>query len=198
MPKMLQILIKPNEKYSLAEMAQMAVEGGAGWIVVDGVDENDTTLRDTMPEVVDMCREAGVFLTITDRPALARDLGLHGVFLTDKSLSPVSLREELGAEAVIGTLVSSPDAAASLERADIDYVALARDQSDAKEFIASLRAAGAQIPVVAYRPGEALTPDTVTTLLETGYSGICGGDTIFESGDPVAAIEQLLNAATSR
>ncbi len=198
MPKMLQILIKPNEKYSLAEMAQMAVEGGAGWIVVDGVDENDTTLRDTMPEVVDMCREAGVFLTITDRPDLARDLGLHGVFLTDKSLSPVSLREELGAEAVIGTLVSTPDAAASLERADIDYVALGRDQSDAKEFIASLRATGAQFRVVPYPPGGALTPDTVTALLETGYSGICGGDTIFESGDPVATIEQLLNAATSR
>ncbi|MDE6468778.1 MAG: thiamine phosphate synthase [Muribaculaceae bacterium] len=195
---MLQILIKPNDKYSLAEMAQMAVEGGAGWIVVDGVDENDSALRDTMPEVVDMCREAGVFLTITDRPGLARDLGLHGVFLTDKSLSPVSLREELGAEAVIGAIVSTPDAAASLERADVDYVALGHDRTDAKEFIDSLRAAGAKIPVVAYRPGEALTPDTVTSLLATGYSGICGGDKIFESANPVAAVEQLLNATASR
>lgn len=55
-----------------------------------------------------------------------RELSLHGVFLTKNDASPVKVREELGAEAIIGAIVGTPDAALSLERADIDYVALTK------------------------------------------------------------------------
>jgi len=31
---MVQILIRPNDKFSISEMAQMAIEAGAAWIVL--------------------------------------------------------------------------------------------------------------------------------------------------------------------
>ncbi|MBD5234553.1 MAG: thiamine phosphate synthase [Bacteroidales bacterium] len=185
---MLQILIKANENYSLGEMAQMAVEAGAGWIVVSAGEEG----REAMTDIATMCREAGIMLSIENDYTTARELGLHGVFVTDNAISPVSLREELGPEAIIGALTGSPDAAASLARADIDYVSLDSAVSDPETFISTLRNAGCEIPVVAYRPGLALDAAIVGGLLSHGFSGICGADRAFDEADPVAALENLL------
>ena len=105
---MLQYILTESNRYSVAELAQMAIEGGCQWISLslDGIEEDN--LRDTIgPELVDMCKEAGVFLTVEDNPELARQLGLHGVRLSRKFLtnhtesSPNALREERGPEAVI-------------------------------------------------------------------------------------------------
>ena len=59
---MLQVVITPNDNYSLAEMAQMAVEGGAKWLQlrVPGLPDNE--VREAVPDVVALCREAGITL----------------------------------------------------------------------------------------------------------------------------------------
>ncbi len=185
---MLQILIKENDNYSLGEMAQMSLEAGTGWLIVSAPKSE----RDAINEIATMCREAGIMLSIENDAETARELGLHGVFVTDSSISPVKLREDLGPEAIIGTLTGSPDSAASLARADIDYVALEGSIEKPSDFIKSLREAGCEIPVVAYRPGLRLDKTAVDQLLSEGFSGICGADKIFDESDPIAAIENLL------
>ncbi len=187
---MLQVLIRTNENYSPAEMAQMAIEAGAAWLVLDF--EADAITRDTLADIAAICREAGVMLTIVNDMNTARELGLHGVFITDPEISPVKVRDELGPEAIIGAMAGTPDAAATLERADIDYVALDARLDAPEALIAALRGAGSEIAVVAYRPGMKLSPDDAAALLAQGFSGICGADRAFDTPDPVEAIKALL------
>ena len=121
---MLQIIISPSERYSIGEMAQMAVEAGATWLVLSLPETDAGAMREMCADIVELCRESGVMLSVENNVVAARELALHGVFLSNNEVSPVKVREELGAEAIIGAVVGTPDAALSLERADIDYVAL--------------------------------------------------------------------------
>lgn len=186
---MLQVIITPTNRYSLAEEARMAVEAGAQWLQLRVPGMSDDEIREIAPEIVTLCREAGVMLTLEDNMPMARELGLHGVFL-HHGANPVKTREELGAEAVIGTEVGSADSTVAMSRADIDYVALA--ESISPKLIADVRAAGCTIPVVAYRPGSLFTPSEVESLMDEGYSGLCGGDGVFATDTPVERIEAIL------
>ena len=96
---MLQIIISFSERYSIGEMAQMAVEAGASWLVLSLPGNDAGQTREMCADVVELCRESGVMLSIENCVESARELAMHGVFLTDKNISPVKVREELGAEA---------------------------------------------------------------------------------------------------
>ncbi len=190
---MLQIIISPNNKYSLAESAQMAVEAGAMWLQLSVGDMADEVLRQEAADIVTLCRDGGVILTIENRVEMARELGLHGVFITDDRHSPVLVRQDLGPEAIVGTVVGASDAAVSMANADIDYVALAPSCKNAAELIAAVRSTGCMIPVVAYRPDSDLNDNEIAAIMGDGFSGICGGNAIFEQhADPVKRIEEIL------
>lgn len=184
---MLQVLIEVNDKYSLSEMVQMAIEGGCGWIVLgEGIDEAEQ--RENYPAIVELCRESGIMLTATADAAAAKEYGLHGVFLPLGAGAPVKVREELGPEAVIGAAVGESSVALELEKADIDYVAVAPNEK-AATLIGEIRDAGSQLPVVAYV--DSADTDYVSTVLAMGFSGICCGKPLFETGDPVETIASL-------
>lgn len=191
---MLQVIITQSKKYSLAESAQMAIEAGVRWLILSVGKLSDEELRQECAEVINLCSEAGVILTIENRIEMARGLHLHGVFITDNSISPLKVREQLGAEAIIGTVVSSPDSAFSMEKADIDYVAFTADYDNSQQLIVSIRAAGCMIPIVAYLPDAPLDDSCIKNLLSLNFSGICGGDSIFKnSDDPVSEIAHILS-----
>lgn len=189
---MLQILLKSNDKYSLAEMGQMAAEGGAGWLVLDLEDVAVEAIREELDELVALCRDGGVLLTIVNRADLARDLGVHGVYLTAGAASPIAVREELGPEAIVGAAVASAESAATMARADIDYVTLDAANANAAEICAQLKQIGCEIPVVAFAPDMLVNAENVQQLLAKGYAGICGGVSLFNAPDPVKAVEIAL------
>jgi len=201
---MLQYILTESERYSVAELAQMAIEGGCMWIDLCLPGFSDEKIRETVaPDVVEMCREAGVFLTVDDRPELARDLGLHGVrlsarFFAERSSDNImKLREELGPEAVIGVETADPSGVASLVAADVDFVTLPAsfDSSDRKKFIGRLRSEGIQMPVVAQ--GD-LVPVDCALVLADGCNGVAVGNFITDSGDPVEAVREILNVIQNR
>lgn len=189
---MLQIIIRPNDRYSLGECAQMAVEAGAKWLQLAVSDGDIDALREEIDEIVTLCRDGGVILTVEDRPDLARDFGLHGVFLHAGSQSPVAVRENLGAEAIIGAEAGSAGTAMSLYKADIDYVTVNLADSSAASVLADIRKAGCEVPVVACIPDAMLDDDAVAKAVAAGFSGACVGTAIFTGGDPVARIEGIL------
>lgn len=186
---MLQIKIAPSDRYSLAEMAQMAVEAGAQWIVIVPGDESH--FRDTGLEIATLCREAGIILTLEGSTNMTRELGLHGLFVPAGQSAPAA-REALGPEAIIGTEVASAESALALEKADIDYVCLPADTNgeQAAEIIGRARQAGCTMPFVA-EVQNALEAD-YAALAAAGYAGFVAEDGIFDASDPVADIENLL------
>lgn len=198
---MIQYILTESSRYSVAELAQMVIEGGCGWIDLHMPDLSDDELRRLLvPDVVELCRESGVFLTIDDRPELARELGLHGVRFTCGSLpanipqSPAGLRDMMGPEAVIGIETADPSAIPDMVSADIDYVCTPAsfDEDDRRRFIEAVRSSGVSIPIVAQ--GD-ITAENAVRILSEGFSGLAVGRFVTMASDPVQAMESLIKAS---
>ncbi len=199
---MLQYILNESDRYGIAELVQMAIEGGCAWISLDLPELDDTQLREAVAgEVMEMCRQAGVFLTVNDRPDTATQLGLHGVIFsrqymaTHDGATPASLRESLGPEAVIGIETADASIAPVLQAADIDFAMVpASFDADARaRFIRTFRAGGIQVPVVAR--GEFDVAD-VPAVMAQGFNGIAIGSAITDADDPVAAVGSYLDILT--
>ncbi|MDE6277682.1 MAG: thiamine phosphate synthase [Muribaculaceae bacterium] len=187
-------MLTPSDRYSLAELAQMAIEGDCGWLVLPTSGMTDDMVREECAELVPLCKEAEVILTLTDRPELARDLGLHGVYLTSESgHAPAAVREELGPEAIIGVEISTAGTVKTLEAMDIDYAVLSGElpQDKCVELIVDAREGGAILPLVMQG---AMTPAEGAEMRGLGATGLLVGRGISDAEDPVEAVREFLKA----
>lgn len=196
---MLQFILTESERWSVGELAQMAVEGGCLWISLDLPGLTDAQIRELVePDIVDMCREASVFLTIDDRPELARELGLHGVrlsaayFLAHPGVTPLTVREELGPEAVIGVECTDPTALPSMVPADIDFITLPKKTGSAERvrFVQAIKAGGFGFPLVQ----ECGSLDEALEAMADGASGVAVSRAVSDTHDPVSTISFFLDA----
>ena len=189
---MLQFIAQTNDRYSVAETVQMAIEGGCRWIQLHLPELTDEDIKAMSADIIALCRESAAFLTIEDRPELAKELGLHGVHLTSSvQRSAAKVREELGPEAVIGVEVASAAAVRSLQSADIDYVTLPADMKvgEIADLVSVVRGADITTPIVA--TGD-ISPEDALVYMAAGVSGIATGKPIIDSKDPVKEVELML------
>lgn len=184
---MLQILLQPNDRFSLAEQGQIAIEGGCQWLVLETAGLDTAVIRETASDLVALCRENGVILTFDGSVEAARELGIHGV-LAHSAAEAAELRGTLGAEAIIGSVCLSASEMAQLEQNDIDYCVL---PTEATQDIAAARTNGIIIPAVAM--GD-FTADDCRRLILEGFDGVCTGRKLFAQPDPVQAISALLDS----
>lgn len=119
---MLQFITHPSEKYSIAEEAQMAIEGGCRWIQLRMKDASDEEVRNVALEIIPMCQETDTFLIIDDRVELVNELKVSGVHLGKEDMDPLQARELLGPNAIIGVTANTADDILRFKGKDIDYV----------------------------------------------------------------------------
>lgn len=186
---MIQLRLAPSERYSISEMGQMAVEGGCGWLVISMPGADLGNWRDIAEELVPLCRDAGVMLSVENDIEAVRELGAHGVYLTPGG-NPVKVREDLGAEAIIGAGIASADSAVALAKADIDYLTLAPDVDPS--IIGDARKGGAEVPFVAVVTAAALV-ENYSDLISKGFDGFYVTDGVFDTEDPVATVGNLIS-----
>ncbi len=195
---MLQFICAQGEKYSQPEQAQMAIEGGCTWIQLRMPEGYSTDyLREVGDDLVAMCRDASAFLIFENMPEEAREMGVHGVHLTGGGVKRASeVREMLGPEAVVGVELATLAEIDAARAADIDYVSLPPTMSmeRAAELIASVRAAGNEMPIVAC--GDINVYD-IPVIKAAGFSGVAVGNAIAEASDPVSATEEFIIALTN-
>ncbi|MBD5276665.1 MAG: thiamine phosphate synthase [Bacteroides sp.] len=191
---MLQFIASVNDKYSVAELAQMAIEGGCHWVELDLPGASDDFVRSTTLELKDLCLETGTFLTIVDRPEVARETGLHGVQLRGaRAAEAAAVREQLGAEAIIGIEVTRAEDILKVQNLDIDYATLPAGLTVAQveAIVKTVREAEVNLPIVAR--GE-FTPDEAIEMMVAGASGVAVGSSIADAPDPVEAVTLLIEA----
>lgn len=190
---MLQFIAGTGSRYTLAEEMQMAIEGGCAWVQLHPGDLTDAELREASADFIPLCRENATILTIEDRPELAKELGIHGVHLTDNGCDAGAVREQLGPEAIIGVQVHSPQAVLTLRAKDIDYVTVdpGLTHDETASLIRTVRDAGCDMPIVV--TGD-ITPGDIPAVRETGASGIAVGAPISDAADPVAETQKYLAA----
>lgn len=192
---MLQFIAEKNDKYSIPEQAQMAIEGGCKWVVmrVPGLDDGE--VRELAAEMIPLCKETETILTIENHVELAKELGLHGVFLRAAEMTAAEARELCGPEAIIGVAVATPSQALSLKGADVDYVTFGlRTTPEAlAESVARLRTENFELPIVA----EVGSLESIPVAMWAGASGVAMGSAIVSASDPVEATASALKAAAT-
>lgn len=189
---MLQFIARKNDRYSIAEMTRLAIEGGCRWIQLSMPDASDEEVRAVASEIIPTCRESGIFLLMEDRPGLAKDLNLHGIHLTNGcGIDPARLRDDLGPEAIIG--IESDNAARIIELRgiDIDYISLPAGigLASIEKITTAVKDAGLEIPIVA--SGD-IPADDAGMYIQAGASGIATCLPIITAEDPVAATEATI------
>lgn len=170
----------------------MVLEGGCQWIQLTNPGAIDT---DSMNRIIEMCREAGAFLTFEHDVALCEKLRVHGVHLAPGDMAPLEARQQLGAHAVIGMSVTSAAEVIVLRKADIDYVQVGPfgsryDTEFYRTLVGEVRAADILTPVVA--TGDIPTA-MVPGLLAAGVNGFALSSTILNTEDPVRTVKDILN-----
>lgn len=190
---MLQFITSKSDRYSIAEEAQMAIEGGCMWIQVSQSLPEGLSLKEAVAEIQPMCEENEVFLVVDSDVELAKEMRIHGVHLKKGDMKPAEAREQLGPHAVIGVDVESSADILALKGQDIDYAVLDFDGEGSiqriSEIVKEVKADGLEIHIVAR--GKMSAAD-MKALQEAGVNGFAVSRQIIEAPDPVAATADIL------
>ncbi len=189
---MLQFIAKENDRYSVPEQVKMAIEGGCRWIIMSMPGASDAEIREVAQQIIPLCMEECTLLTIENHVELARELGIHGVVLTDPEISFAQTREFCGPEAIIGVTAYTTEEAFALKDADVDYIAFpyGLGVGEVQASVDLLREKEFMIPLVA--TGDYSMP-TIDKLMMAGISGIALNVTSADNNDPVATTAEIIN-----
>lgn len=191
---MLQYLTTDSKKYSIAEEAQMAIEGGCRWIQITGSLPDGMTMKDAINEVKPLCEENEAFLMIDSDVELANEMRIHGVHLKQGDMKPEIARETLGAHAVIGVDAANAADIIALQGKDIDYAVVDFGElalEDIAAIIKDVRKKNVDIHIVARG---VFSGDDLRQLRNAGVSGFAVSTQITDAPDPVKATSDILNS----
>lgn len=194
---MLQLILNKSDRFSIEEIAQMAIEGGCGWIEMAPEEVDSQSVRETALAIRELCEEAGTIFVIQHDVDLVDELKVSGVHLSKGDMKPSEAREKLGPHAIIGVDVETPEEVVLLQPADIDYVVVGPykkrlSAENYANFVGELRAKGCNTAVVA--SGD-INLDDVGQLLGAGVNGIAVSQAISSAADPMKETEQFLSKA---
>lgn len=168
---MLQYITNSKNKDNLVNEVQSAVSGGCSWIQLRQSDIETCDFKDALKEVISICKEKDVILTIEDNPSVLQEYELHGLFMPD--ITPkeaIQLRQSLGAGPIIGFSISKSKDVIEIANADIDYVAIKSNlgAESIERILHDVRMQNISVPIVA------ITDDLsmVGMLMSLGVNGI--------------------------
>lgn len=200
---MLQFITRRSDRWTTAEQAAKAIEGGCRWIQLsaESLPTETPHRREAVEGLIPICKENEAFLIIEDDVDLVDLLKVHGVCLRDNSRSAaMQAREKLGAEAVIGVEATSAAEIIALKGLDIDYI-MVKAPADVTTMEAitafysgmlqTLEQQGIDFHIVA--EGD-YSVDVLTQIPTTGCAGVAVSGLIADSEDPASATTTLIDA----
>jgi thiamine-phosphate pyrophosphorylase len=189
---MLQFIAEINDKYTLAAQAKAVIDAGCQWIIARVGDNITEEIKSQVTELTDLCRESSVILTFEDNVELVKEMAVHGVHLTHTEVSAASVRDGLGAEAIIGINVRTLAGLKTLKASDIDYAGLSTQlpEDERRQLIADAIEAGIEVPLV--RIGD-FTIEDIPAVMAEGVSGVATGRAIIEAENPGEYFKQMLS-----
>ncbi len=186
---MLQYISKKSDKYTTLQQVSMVVEGGCRWIELNLPQESDNDVRNAALDVIDICRNNNAFLLIRDHEEVVEELKVSGIHLSDPTIAR-SVRERLGAGAIIGVSVSCLQDILNLKGMDVDYVSIAcMPMAELKNLVSDVRAASMDIALVYAGP---VALDNIDDVLACGVNGFAMSDAITEADDPMLYTSKVM------
>lgn len=206
---MLQFITDKSDKYSIAEEAQMAIEGGCRWIQLRMKDASDSEVREVAAELIPLCRENDTFLIIDDRVELVAELKVSGVHLGKNDMDPLEARELLGPHAIIGVTANTSEDIIKYKGKDLDYFGVGPFRFTStksnlaptlgidgyRNIVETVHEAGVEFPLVAIG---GITKEDIPALMDTGINGIAVSHAIIDAVDPVQYTADMINMLKAR
>lgn len=186
-----------QDRYSHAELALLAVRGGADTIQYRSKCGDVRRMIAEAAEVRDVCRAANVLFVVNDRVDVCLAIGADGVHLGREDMPLVAARRVLGAGFVVGGTVRNAAQLAEAARDGADYVGLGPVFATRTKEVAhaalgtegvAAAARGATIPVIAIA---GIAVADLAPLLRAGAYGVAVIGAVAGAADPTAATAEF-------
>ncbi len=192
-----------QQRYTHAELASMAIDGGADVIQFRQKGGHIRDLLFAAETVATVCARANICLLVNDRVDVAIAVGANGVHLGQTDMPIEYAREVLGPDAVIGITASTLALALQAEQAGADYIGFgpvfktrSKDNPLPEKGLESVLEVcnSVQIPVIGIA---GITPGRVPDLIRVGAHGVAVMSAVSLADDPRKATQQFVKAFES-
>lgn len=201
----LQFITHHTDRYTYADSARMALEGGCRWIQLRIKDATDDEVRPVARQVQQWCRDCGATFVLDDRVRLALELKADGVHLGRTDMPVEQARQVLGGQTIIGGTANTIDDVVRLAHAGADYIGCGPFRFTTtkqnlspvlglegyERILSSIRAAGIRLPIIGIG---GITPADIAPLRSIGLDGIALSGTVMRADDPVQAMRNIMQS----
>lgn len=118
------------------DAVRQALDLDCGWVHCDSVEQLD--------ELIPLCREADVILTLQGDVQKVMDTRVHGVILSPDDMAAAEAREFLGPHAIIGVEAADAEAIIAQAALDVDFFVLTVPDDAAGAIVQTVREKGVQ------------------------------------------------------
>lgn len=200
----LQFITHYTERYTYADSARMALEGGCRWVQLRMKQATEDEWMQVGTEVERLCRQYGATFILDDHVELVKKLNADGVHLGKKDMPIDEARRILGPGFLIGgTANTFEDVRMHAERG-ADYIGCGPFRFTAtKEKLSpvlglegyraiteAMRQHGIELPIVAIG---GITKNDIPRLMQTGVTGIALSGAVLHALSPVEEMKMILN-----
>lgn len=203
--KQIQFITHRNSRFSYADGARMALEGGCRWIQLRMKEASDDEVREVAAAIQPLCAEHGAVFLIDDRVGLVKELHADGVHLGRHDMPVSEARRVLGEEFIIGGTANTFEDVERLWREGADYIGCGPFRFTTtkanlspvlgldgyRDITARMAVTGINLPVVAV--GGILRGD-IPALMETGISGIALSGAVLDAVNPVEEMRRIIES----
>ena len=186
-----------QSQFTHAELAQMAIEGGADTIQFRQKDRSTRELVESAQAVQTVCAEHWVPLIVNDRADIALAVGAAGAHFGQDDLPVAAGRRVLSPAMIIGASARIEDKILEAISAGADYIGFgpiyqtsSKPDAESPKGLEALQRMSeiAQCPVIAIG---GITVETAYEVIRAGAHGIAVISAVCGAADPVAATRHL-------
>lgn len=205
--KQVQFITHTTERYSYADSARIALEGGCRWIQLRMKDHTDEEIEAVAQEVMPLCRKHEATFVIDDHVELAMKLGADGVHLGRNDMPISKARALMGKRYIIGGTANTMDDVERLAREGADYIGCGPFRftttkqnlspilglNGYRNIVAQMRSKGISLPIVAIG---GITFDDIPAIMQTGVDGIAISGCVLRAENPVEEMRRIITKTT--
>ena len=205
----LQFITHYTDRYSYADSARLALEGGCRWIQLRMKEASTDELLQTGREVQALCRQYGATFILDDHVELVDELEADGVHLGKNDMPIAEARRILGSKALIGGTANTFDDVRRHYESGADYIGCGPFRYTTTkqnlspilglegytDIVRRMREAAIPLPIVAIG---GITKADIPALMQTGISGIALSGSVLRAEHPVEEMKGLLQLLEGR
>lgn len=187
---MLQYITDNSANRSVEEQIKDVLAAGCTWITIDPAGKSDDEVKALVEKIMPDCLEKQAFLILKDRVALAKEINVGGVVLSQDGETPSQARVTLGAAAVVGVEVENTQEIDRLTGLDVDYVVMPYKilgVDGIKNLCKYMEEKEMELPRVA---AGGVAYDDIAPLMDAGCNGVAMSEALAEAADISAETEK--------